>query len=319
MENFQVGDQVEFIDDNTVGTVVSILDNKQLIISIEGLEIPVYKSQLIRISKGPVKATNLAEKYKDDLTQVNSFTHKSEATNKGLFIALSTGQKPETFQFQLINDTKNQIYFTFYSQINNAQSALSHGHLKAYSDTALITYDQLGSVKFPTYTICILPFNEYATKIDESFSYSFSPSGKELMKKQEKAPLVDYHAWLYEIEKQEATSTAPIQIIESEPEAIIDVDRPDNIIDLHIDKIEPNFDILARDEIFQIQFNYFIKEFEKMIAFDYENIIIIHGIGINTLKEKIRKYLNGNKYVLHYKDANVREYGYGATEIFLKN
>lgn len=81
MENFQPGDTVEFIDDSTVGTVISIIDSKQLIISIEGLEIPVLKSQLIRISKGPEKAKNMAEKYKDDLNQEKTFTKHTDTTN----------------------------------------------------------------------------------------------------------------------------------------------------------------------------------------------------------------------------------------------
>ncbi|MBL6964310.1 MAG: Smr/MutS family protein [Bacteroidetes bacterium] len=319
MENFQAGDQVEFMDDNTVGTVVSIIDDKQIIISIDGLEIPVLKSQLIKISKGPQKAKNLAEKYQDELNQETVFATYSNATNKGIFIALSNGEKPEIFHLHLINDTMNDLFFSFYSFFNKELKFIDSGHLKKYDHKALSTYNQLGSSKFPTYTIHILPFNEKAKQIPDMFTHSFTPGGQDLIRKQEKAPLLDFQAWLYEIKKEEEKQVSLTKTVEQETEQVIDVDKPENIIDLHIDKIDPDFNSLDKREILPIQFNYFIKEFEKVIAFNYPSIIIIHGIGVNTLKDKIRKYLMGNKEVINYRDADIREYGYGATEVFLKN
>ena len=58
---------------------------------------------------------------------------------------------------------------------------------------------------------------------------------------------------------------------------------------------------------------------EKAIALSYSSIIFIHGIGNFTLKNKIIEDIKNNKFVEKYREADVRKYGYGATELFFKD
>jgi hypothetical protein len=316
MENFQPGDKVEFIDDNSSGTVVSVIDQKKVLIDLDGIEIPVLKSQLIKVSGSNTEVKNLAEKYKDDLTENQGQTKITGRTNKGIFLSLANANRPELFDLELINDSYHHIHFTFYSEQNRQLHALKHGQLQAFSNHHLIQVNQTASTKFPTYHLFILRFVEEGNSLPEVIQYSFTPTGKDLMRKQEKAPLLNYPCWLFKVESPKKDLTQ-IELSDSKKEDHFDFDEASNIIDLHIDKIEDNPDLLDRNEILKIQFNYFLKEFEKAVAQNFETIIIIHGIGVNTLKDKIRKYLKGNKYVIAIKDANVRDYGYGATEIQL--
>jgi len=89
-------------------------------------------------------------------------------------------------------------------------------------------------------------------------------------------------------------------------------------IDLHIDSLIDNYEGLTPAEIMQIQINHFHKEIDRAIRDGIERIIFIHGVGNGLLKHEIRKELEKKYPDLSYQDASFKEYGYGATMVFLK-
>ena len=317
MEDFFPGDKVEFIDDKTIGTVIRIINDKQLLVDIDGLDIPVLKSQLIRIAEGQEKSSNMAEKYRDDFAVPKGEPKTLVGTNKGLFISLSIGNSPELFQFHLVNDSSSHLLFTLFTKGKEAFTPIDKGEINPWTSKLLLTYDQSKSEDCPLLYMTITPFSFEHTAPENPIIYQLKASGKDLLKKQEKAPLLDTQSWLFKIE-QKTPELPKIEFLEREAEDIIEVEKPDREIDLHIDKIEPNYKLLSRDEIFHVQFKYFIREVEKAIAFNYPDIIVIHGIGVNTLKDRIREYLKSNKDVKEFRDADVRKYGFGATEIIFR-
>ena len=58
--------------------------------------------------------------------------------------------------------------------------------------------------------------------------------------------------------------------------------------------------------------------FEKAIGLNYAKITIIHGVGTNTLKQKIWKAVSGHPHVKTYYEAQKEKFGYGATEIVFR-
>ena len=60
--------------------------------------------------------------------------------------------------------------------------------------------------------------------------------------------------------------------------------------------------------------------FEGAVLIDPHRIycyVFIHGIGNGTLKHELRKVLDEYYHDLKYQDASFKEYGYGATLIFI--
>jgi dsDNA-specific endonuclease/ATPase MutS2 len=49
-----------------------------------------------------------------------------------------------------------------------------------------------------------------------------------------------------------------------------------------------------------------------------KKIVFIHGVGTGTLKHSIRRELDKNKNKYTYQDASYKEYGYGATMVYVK-
>ena len=58
---------------------------------------------------------------------------------------------------------------------------------------------------------------------------------------------------------------------------------------------------------------------ETAIKNNAQKIVFIHGVGQGVLKLEISKELKSKYKKYRYQDASFREYGYGATMIYLQN
>ena len=82
-------------------------------------------------------------------------------------------------------------------------------------------------------------------------------------------------------------------------------------IDLHIELLSINYQYLDNFEIVQIQLNECQKSLERAINSNIQKLIIVHGIGVGTLKYEVHKLLRSYDVRFYLtKDA-------GATEVML--
>jgi hypothetical protein len=88
-------------------------------------------------------------------------------------------------------------------------------------------------------------------------------------------------------------------------------------VDLHIEKLAPEWRHLSNFEILTIQLNTFEKYLELAIAHHQHNLIVIHGVGTGKLKDEIHEILKSKREVRSFINQYDPRYGYGATEIFL--
>lgn len=66
-----------------------------------------------------------------------------------------------------------------------------------------------------------------------------------------------------------------------------------------------------------IQLSYFKQCLDAAISKDIDKIIFIHGVGAGILKREMYQILK-NYPDLYYGDAPIRQYGIGATEVYIK-
>ena len=76
--------------------------------------------------------------------------------------------------------------------------------------------------------------------------------------------------------------------------------------------------ILSNGEIVNIQMDRFETSLETAIRAKTQRIVFIHGVGNGKLKHELRKTLERKYPDLKYQDASFKEYGYGATMVYLK-
>ena len=79
-------------------------------------------------------------------------------------------------------------------------------------------------------------------------------------------------------------------------------------IDLHIEELVEEPKKLTPGEMLETQIRHFRDCINEAIAFKISKLVVIHGVGEGILKQNIE-----------YMDANTRKYGFGATEITIRN
>ena len=324
MDTFLPGDKVEFIDDKTIGTVISILDKNQILIAIEDdLEIPVLKSKLIKISASVDNPTSLQEKYKEDISSQKKIV--TDAT--GLAVAITGDDNKKHINLYLINDSEDLIYFTFYVEEESGIKPITRGQLIPFQHTLLSKETSGKKLGLSRFTICVLFYNDKSQSIHKPLMLTFAPSMQQILQSNPVAPLLNKRALLIPIKQKEPEKKPEKPVFQNKviqlqdiPKAEkVELEKPDYVVDLHIDKINPDYQIMTRSEILNYQFIFFLNSLEKAIALGYRKIIFIHGIGVSTLKNKITDSLKANSDVGNFGDADLRKYGYGATEVNIKH
>jgi hypothetical protein len=90
-------------------------------------------------------------------------------------------------------------------------------------------------------------------------------------------------------------------------------------VDLHIGELVENFTNLEKNDLLNIQLDYFRKCMNQAEKEKLSKVIFIHGIGNGKLKTELIKILEGTTGITFY-DASYARYGMGATEVnFYRN
>lgn len=90
-------------------------------------------------------------------------------------------------------------------------------------------------------------------------------------------------------------------------------------VDLHIEELIDNPKNFTPGQLLEIQMARFKVALDGGIKSKTKKMVFIHGVGNGKLKHEIRKELEKNFPKLRYQDASFREYGYGATMVFIKS
>lgn len=317
MEEFYPGDKVEFVDDNTRGVVAAIVDKNLLMVTLEnGLTIPVIKTQVIKITGTATNPQSLEEKYEViENKQDTSYVNQAEAV-KLAFLPDETNRQYSLF---LINNTEDGLFFTLYQSSDAGLKLTAKGELNAGGFALLVTFKKVSANKLPDFTFCLLRYKFHITELIKPVIFTLKPTEEGLSRKIEYVREIGKEASVVYIIKNEVKfSDSKLELPEKRTKERIQVEKPPDVVDLHIEKICEDYQKMTRAQIFEYQYNYFINALEKAHAFKYRRIIFLHGIGVSSLKSRITDYLKKQDYVKAFRDADVFTYGYGATEVEFK-
>mgnify|MGYP002858613459 CR=1 FL=1 len=97
--------------------------------------------------------------------------------------------------------------------------------------------------------------------------------------------------------------------------APISINAERRVIDLHADKLLPNYKSLRKSQLLNEQLAHFEKHLQEAIANHEPTMIAIHGLGKGKLKSSIVNILRSYNEVKGFKNEYMANYGFGATEI----
>ncbi len=88
-----------------------------------------------------------------------------------------------------------------------------------------------------------------------------------------------------------------------------------NEIDLHAEKLLPNYRDLDPTQILHLQMAHFRRFIDQAVRLGLPRVFVIHGVGEGKLRNAIAEELRRHPAVWKFKNEYHRKYGYGATEV----
>jgi hypothetical protein len=311
----QIGDKVKFVNESLEGYITRLIDEKTVGVSIEdGFELPVLKKEIMIIT--PINKVEQHDK-KEIAIENKIGIGDSE-------ISIWFEQSSQTwYRANLLNNSGHDILLSVTIKQGKTFKPVFGGKIEKRTSYLINTLNLVELEQWGTYCFRII-FHEQETEkprapwhIDYTFKSKDFMNAKEINGKA--AYLVALKpVVLPAVQPQFSFNIEEVKLARKPVDSIVTIIRPEEVMDIHIEKLISNDNFISADEAISIQMHHFKNAFEKAIALKYSKITFIHGVGTNALKQKIWKEISGHPAVKTYYEAQKEKFGYGATEIVFK-
>jgi len=337
---YEVGDDIIVLHSNEEGKVVEIMNDKMVMIEIRGVKFPAYMDQIdfpyfYRFTKKPVVETKKPKVFLDNIPKEKP-QPSTIKVEEGVWLVFIPKFELDDFndevvdvlKIYLVNKTKTAYQFVYKQQFLVETNFEIHNSVGAFQDFYL--HD--------------IPFE--TVNDSPSFSVDFSLATPD----KKKAPHFETNLKLkrkqlfqrIEDMKENNLPTLPYKLFDTYPEKAFEetfeltslaakgfkiypasnarqnLEPARSVIDLHIEKLVPNWESLSNYEILTIQLSNFEKYYDLAVAHLQAHFTVVHGIGKGKLKEEIHEILKTKKEVKSFINKYDSRFGYGATEILFQ-
>lgn len=350
----QIGDKVRFLNDVGGGTVLRIEGKTVFVADDDGFEIPSHIGDLVVVDgvkennfPAPPTRVSTSNDVKQSQTTSNDFkpsqpreAHQTsearDATGDSYELMLAfLAPKDDKTDLYLLNDSTYRAHYLvgMYERDGQVQP-LAHGIMEPDSKELLKTLNLSELREVRTLRVQVL--------LCKNISYKpcdLAPADVELNPikffKQgafSESEFFDENALIYRVfsseseEKEKLGSLSAEEIRQAmlqkndeppKPPAAAPSPEPEEV-DLHAEMLVADPGKLQAGELLELQMARFTATLENALKSGRKGkMVFIHGIGSGKLKQELRNSLTRSYPQLHYQDASFREYGYGATMVFL--
>ncbi len=344
----EIGTKVKFLNDIGGGVVKGFNPDEMVLVETDdGFEMPVKASDLIIAeptvygfdgeTSQPPAAVPTREDVKMQLKV--SFEEKKYAAQKGKVLLALVPENEKLlhvskFALYLINDGNYYFNYVLSFKDNNVHTLVGSGSIEPDTKMEIQSFTQNSIAKIKEFRIQGIFYKHGLLNpvkpVDMTYNIehvSFYKIGfftdndyfnkKALVfKKDEEFDLKET------IDKLDDTTINKIAAYkekkqpEKKPKSSVNKDIEE--VDLHIEEIVENHADLSNGEIINIQLARFETALETVLHSKTQRIVFIHGVGNGRLKLELRKKLDRKYPDLRYQDASFKEYGFGATMVYLK-
>ncbi|MGD9977897.1 MAG: DUF2027 domain-containing protein [Bacteroidales bacterium] len=346
-----VGDQVRFLNEVGGGKVVEILDKRKVLVATEdGFEIPVLDSDLVvidSVSDDKIKGTSNNQPHKDskqkNLVRVDndiSLEGDKETDGQGDSVALQLAFVPRdinalyksNIDLYIINDSSYRVFYALSKWEDGKLNLTKAGLLVPDTKELIKTYELLEINQVTTFNIQAIYYKNVAFVVHQPEFYDIELNPIKLQKGgnftgndffDERAYIISVSdSYKEEMLKHLTDKTISEAIKQKEPKPLVkpvkkQVDDMEEV-DLHIHELLDSWSGMTPGEIIQIQLARFETVLQGGLKGNTKKMVFIHGIGNGKLKYEITRVLDSKYPKLKYQDASFKEYGYGATLVYLK-
>jgi hypothetical protein len=336
---FQIGDKVVVTHSNEEGEVVDIINNKMVMVDVRGVKFPAYVDQLEfpyfkRFTEKKLFPPKKEKKFIDDIPR-----EKKKVTEKvvdGVHLTFIPVMDTDEFgddvveqlKIHLINRTPVAYHFIYRLNYFGETGFELTNQVHPFEDFYLhdIPFEDLNDSPSFTFDFSLVTPNK--NKVDH-YEAALKLKPKQVFARIEELKRKGDATFSYKLFDQypdkpyeepvemSALVKAGYKIYEAE-KARQHLEPAKHEVDLHIEKLTPDYESMDTLEILALQLKTFEKYLDLAIAHRLPSFIVIHGIGSGRLRDEIHEILRLRKDVKSFVNQYHPAYGYGATEVFFQ-
>jgi hypothetical protein len=331
---FQPGDTVLLLHSNEEGEVVEILNDKMILVDVQGVRFPVYTDQVDfpyfkRFSEKKIVVPKKEKIYIDNLRKEKD-AEKSRI-HSGIWLSffpvfdkdIFDDDVVEKFKIFLLNESNEPLNFNYQIKFKGQPDFHLNNTVLPFTNFYLhdIPFEEMNDS--PKFEFDFSLFYPNKNKADH-YETSFKLKARQLFQKIEEMRLKNeptFSVLLFEnypnkfeevIPDYQNTYGYDLSAIRQK------LEPARSVVDLHIEKLMDNWKGLSNFDILTIQLKNFEKYYNLAVAHHQPNLIIVHGIGTGKLRNEIHEILKTKKEVRTFANQYHHDFGFGATEIFFQ-
>jgi len=324
----RIGHKVRFLNEKGEGIVTRFKDKKTAFIEVDGFEIPYSVDDLVLID------TEIVFNKEESSTE--------ETKNEAVFFVIEPDHEMPLlhaqYSFYLFNSSSYNLLFTYSVKDGNNYQTIKQGELGAFQKLLLKQTHKQFLAKLAYHKIEILFFKKHHHTSQLPCAQVIHVNDN-ILKYQGFIPNHDFKfpVWAtilkddfnegkkiaqqltdYDVERlkniKEYKSPEKKSVPHNNPAFFVEKE-----IDLHAQHLLDSFKNMSNHEILQVQLKHFQKNLDEAITNRYYKIVFIHGVGNGRLKQELVAILKSYHNELIYRDGDYKKYGFGATEVIIKN
>lgn len=336
---YQVGDIVLILHSNEEGKVIDIINDKMMMVEVNGVSFPVYKDQVDfpyfkRFSEKKIVPSKKEKKYVDDIRKEKKISVPQVAD--GVWLTFLPVMEIDEFGDEVVEELKLHL-------INRTHAAYRFTYkLNFFGKPDFELKNQVNP--FEDFYLHDIPFSDLNDNPTFDFEFSLLQPDKKKAEYYEASLRLKPKQLFAKIEAIRQTNQATFshRLFEHYPDRayedklelgslsakgfkVYDAKRvrehlepARTVVDLHIEKLANDWQQMDNYEIVALQLKTFEKYYDLALAHHQPSLTIIHGVGEGRLRDEIHDILRLKKEVKSFVNQYDPRFGYGATEIFFQ-
>ncbi len=312
---FKIGDYVRFIDEKREGYITKEIDDLTVgVTDTDGFEIPVAKGNLTYVHG-----------HHSNADTANNAIPTPQADEKfiedGVYLAVAEGNKASIVaHFTLVNRTSYQLLLSLKTEKAGIYKGEFAGVIQPKSSVQVYTANLGDLDNWPNFTFQTLFFTSRNVKPKAPLHVEKRFRSKDFSGAKNQITEINKYGWLIRLDNEPLVIDAQklkesfFSVKEEKPK----VAKPQQEVDLHIERLMDDHHFLSQTEILNTQLDVFQKTLDAAIVHQMPSIVFIHGVGNGTLRDHIHKTISKHPQVRTFMDARKEKFGYGATEVIFK-
>jgi hypothetical protein len=334
---FQIGDRVLILHSNEEGEVIDIMNEKMVMVDVNGVKFPAYIDQLDfpyfkRFSEKKIFPARKEKKYVDEIRKEKKAAREID----GAWLTFLPVFHTDEFGDEVVDELKVHL-------VNHTGHAYNFVYRLSYFGKP--EFDLKNQVHpFEDFYLHDVEFSELNDNPVFEFEFSLVQPDKNKAPHFETSIKLKAKQLFNRIEelKKKNEATFSYKLFDDYPNKVIEepfdtsgltgkgykiydakkarqhLEPARSVIDLHIEKLSSDWQQMSNYEIVGLQLKTFEKYYDLALAHIQPSLVVIHGVGEGKLRDEIHERLRLKREVKSFVNQYHPLYGYGATEIFFQ-